>query len=305
MVIKVKNRENRRNEVGKVDLKYMLKDFSIDPEFIESLTIPSLDGEIWMKINNELYPKIKPYYFISNKARIYNYTTKKFIKTRKLDPNKNTSPYYKVNLQIEIDGHSFGQVFLVHRLMMSTFYPIEGMEKLLVNHKDGNKCNDELTNLEWMTPSGNILHAIKTGLFKPVYGEKHCCATISEDTAKKIIKLLLVRRCAHKQVAEIVGTTESIVDSIASKKAWKHLTNELDFSSLRYRLPKCFTLDQIKMCCKYFEENKINDRSIRRYCMDCLISIKYDRPLNESVVNSVRLLYQKKRYQYISKNYNF
>ena len=86
---------------------------------------------------------------------------------------------------------------------------------------------------------------------------------------------------------------------------WKHLTNELDFSSLKQRLPKCFTFDQIKQCCEFFQNNKIGERSIRRYCMDCLLYIKYDRPITESVTNSIRLIYQKKRYTCISKNYNF
>ena len=283
----------------------MLKDFIFNPDFIEELQIPSMEGEIWKRLNTELYPRIKPVYFISNKARIYNFQTKKFIKTRKLDSKKHSSPYYKVNLQIVIDNHSFAQVCLVHRLMMATFYPIEGMEKLLVNHKDGDKCNDDLSNLEWMTPSGNTLHAIKNGLFKPIYGENHCCATITEETAKNIINLLLSRKYTHAKIAEMVGTTESIVDSIASKKAWKHLTNELDFSSLKQRLPKCFTFDQIKQCCEFFQNNKIGERSIRRYCMDCLLYIKYDRPITESVTNSIRLIYQKKRYTCISKNYNF
>ena len=284
----------------------MIKDHIYDKDLLVILSIPSLEGEEWRSINRTVYPNIKPVYWVSSKARIYNAKTKKFITTRKLDETKHSSPYYKVNLQITINGHSYSDVFLVHRLMMCAFFPVEGMEDLLVNHKDGDKCNDELSNLEWMTPSENVKHALKLGLFNPVYGENHCCATISEETAKKIIEMLLSRKYTHREIAEKMNCSRAVVEAISSRKAWKHLTNELDFSSLRYRIPKDFTYDEIRLCCKYFSEHpKEEDKSVRRYCMECLKGIGYKRPITEAVINSIRLVYAKKRYQHISKDYNF
>ena len=58
---------------------------------------------------------------------------------------------------------------LVHRLVMITFLPIEGMENLQVNHKDGNPNNNQLSNLEWVTPSENILHSYNVLKRKPAY----------------------------------------------------------------------------------------------------------------------------------------
>lgn len=283
----------------------MLKDHIQDENLLILLSIPSLEGEYWKPINRKLYPNIKPVYWISSKARIYNAKTKKFITTRKLDESKTSSPYYKVNLQISIDGHSYSDVFLVHRLMMCTFFPCEEMQNLLVNHKDGDKCNDELYNLEWVTASENIIHAIKTGLFKPVYGENHCCATITEDTAIQIVNLLFSRKYTHKQIATKLSTSVSVVDSIASGKSWKHLTKNLNLSMLKHRIPKDFTFDQIVQCCEYFSKNPKENKSIRRHCMDCLKYIKYDDKITESALNSIRLVYLKKRYTHISKNYNF
>ena len=49
--------------------------------------------------------------------------------------------------------------YQVHRLILSTFDPISGMENLQVNHKDGNKLNNSLENLEWCTASENMRHA--------------------------------------------------------------------------------------------------------------------------------------------------
>ena len=48
----------------------------------------------------------------------------------------------------------------VHRAMLMTFNPYENMENLLVNHKDLNKENNNLENLEWCTPQENTQHFI-------------------------------------------------------------------------------------------------------------------------------------------------
>jgi hypothetical protein len=55
----------------------------------------------------------------------------------------------------------------VHRLLAIQFIPIpDKIGELWVNHKDGNKKNNSLENLEWTTIRENIQHAINTGLRK-------------------------------------------------------------------------------------------------------------------------------------------
>ena len=51
----------------------------------------------------------------------------------------------------------------VHRLMCTTFLP-NPENKAHVNHKDGNKLNNSLDNLEWATEKENSQHAVNTGL---------------------------------------------------------------------------------------------------------------------------------------------
>ena len=48
----------------------------------------------------------------------------------------------------------------VHRLVLETFKPHVDMNDLQVNHIDGNKLNNHLTNLEWLTRRDNMLHEI-------------------------------------------------------------------------------------------------------------------------------------------------
>lgn len=104
----------------------------------------------------------------------------------------------------------------VHRLVMIAFNPVPGYEKLQVNHKDGNKLNNHISNLEWCTAKENTDHAIKTNLrtFK-------MNGNITPDIARTI-KALLAQGYTHKKVLELVNycCTIDVIDNIATGKSW-------------------------------------------------------------------------------------
>ena len=81
----------------------------------------------------------------------------------------------------------------VSRIVAQMFIPNDDPEhKTQVNHIDGNKSNNIVNNLEWVTPSQNLQHAIDTGLmmqYDPNI-DKHVIKTHTEDDVHCVCKLL-------------------------------------------------------------------------------------------------------------------
>ena len=93
---------------------------------------------------------------------------KRFRKGQKLNPDIAANGYYRVTFAK--NGKKI-QKYL-HRLLAEYFIPNpKGLPQ--VNHKDGNKLNCSIDNLEWVTEKENTIHAYKHGLMNHVMGEKH------------------------------------------------------------------------------------------------------------------------------------
>jgi hypothetical protein len=95
-------------------------------------------------------------------------------------------PYYSVNFTI--NGKSKQQ--RVHRVVAMAWLVNDDPEnKIQVNHKDGNKLNNHVDNLEWCTPSQNQQHAISTELKNSSYKMQN--ASLTEAQAHSICQLLM------------------------------------------------------------------------------------------------------------------
>jgi hypothetical protein len=110
--------------------------------------------------------------------------------------------------------------YLVHRLIMLTFC---GESNLQVNHIDGIKTNNNLTNLEYCTASENIRHAFKTGLNKSK-GEGN---TNSKLTKKDVIEikteLLNYKKGMIAALGRKYGVSFYAISNIKLGRAWKHV----------------------------------------------------------------------------------
>lgn len=108
-------------------------------------------------INNEITD-----YQINEHGEIYSKKTNKLL----VGTIYNTG-YRMVRLTTK-DGK---KGYAVHRLVAQSFLP--NPDNLpIVNHIDGNKLNNDVTNLEWVTQSYNRIHASKNHLTKEAYGKR-------------------------------------------------------------------------------------------------------------------------------------
>jgi hypothetical protein len=125
-------------------------------------------------------------YQISNTGRVRSFTRWK--NGKDLKAGINTHGYYIVNLVK--DGRKNIEFKLVHRLVALHFIPNPN-ELPEVNHIDGNKLNNNIDNLEWVSRFDNIRHAYKHGLIPKRRGKDNCLSKriIQKDKKGNIIKV--------------------------------------------------------------------------------------------------------------------
>lgn len=104
-------------------------------------------GEVWKQVRG--YKKL---YSISNKGRI-----KSERKNKKI-----LKPYKDSYFEIDLTKNNIRKRFVIHRLLFETFNKKikKGLE---INHIDGDRYNNLLSNLECVTPLQNVMHNIKLG----------------------------------------------------------------------------------------------------------------------------------------------
>lgn len=109
----------------------------------------------------EIWKDIKGYeglYQVSNKGNVKSLNYRHSGKEGILRPMFNSNKYLIVNLYKNGNHKNL----FVHRLVLMTFAPINNMDKLEVNHKDENKQNNNLNNLEWCSRSYNNNYGSRT-----------------------------------------------------------------------------------------------------------------------------------------------
>jgi len=109
---------------------------------------------------------------------------------------------------------------LVHRLVAQAFLPPSASQ--FINHKDGDKTNNCVSNLEWVTAGENTRHAWKTGLCSALRGQRHGGAVLTEGD---IVEIRHEREqgAGLDALAKRFGVTESNICMITKWRTWRHL----------------------------------------------------------------------------------
>ncbi len=156
-------------------------------------------------------------YFVDTEGNIYS----KRDKGKILVLAETHKGYYRCGLSLP-DGK---RTISAHRMVAITFIPNpDNLPE--VNHIDGDKKNNSVQNLEWVTSKQNKRHAME--VLGSGFGETHSCATITTEDVHTICRMI---EQGYRTV-DIVKTTNIGIDKVRSIKkggTWRHISKSYVF----------------------------------------------------------------------------
>lgn len=126
--------------------------------------------------------------------------------------------YKRITLAINKESKRF----LLHRLIATLFIPNDSNNPV-VNHKDGDKLNNSVENLEWITYKENTCHALDSKLKIPK-STKNC----GQGNATKVLQLdletgeVIAEYDSMKQAAFRVGGSFQLISAVVNGKRKSH-----------------------------------------------------------------------------------
>ncbi len=170
-------------------------------------------------------------YMISDFGRIKipeRISRRKDLKDQHVIPEKILKPkttkcgYKSITLYI----NSTPKSYLLHRLIAKQF--IVNVNNLpQINHKDGDKTNNHISNLEWVTASINMQYAFDTKLKHGYSGEKNPMSKYSNEFITNIWNDIQDNILCGAQIADKYKVNRVLVSEIKHGKKWANLTKVL------------------------------------------------------------------------------
>lgn len=173
----------------------------------------------------------------------------------------------------------------VHRMVAFTWLEKPSSEQIQVNHKDGDKFNNHVDNLEWVTRSRNQRHAIEEGLKGK--GEELYNAEFTDEQVHDVCKHL-VDGWLVKDIADKFSANKDLIRKIKAGDTYFHIRQ-------LYEVPHTYVHD--------FSESTV------RWVCEKIIEHWSDREIAENSTNrnltiiAVKRIRYKIRYKYISDEY--
>lgn len=156
---------------------------------------------------------------------VYGKSENTQIRDKKLRQNVDNNGYMVVSILFVRDGEKNKMsTKSVHRLVAMAFLP-NPLNKPQVNHIDGDKSNNNLSNLEWSTASENVRHAYEHNLMCGRQGEDHHLAKLTNQQCIELISDIL-SGSSNDECAKKYNLHTRYVSLIRHKKRWKDLWSE-------------------------------------------------------------------------------
>ena len=129
--------------------------------------------------------------------------------------------YYKTVL---INDDGIYKSIVVHRIIAMAW--IDNPNNLkTVNHKNGNKLDNRVINLEWLSHIDNCRHYYNSPHIDPVIlrGEKNGFSKLTEKQVKEIRDKYKPHIITKKMLASEYGVLPSCIKDIVQRRSWRHI----------------------------------------------------------------------------------
>lgn len=170
-------------------------------------TLDDLDGELWHEVSE--------HYHVSTFGRVKSFCKGK-VKILKLF--------------VDTDGYLYATFSMhgkkikrkIHRLVAQAFIPNPD-GKPQINHIDGNKMNNHVSNLEWCTSTENNRHAVKIGLMKS--GEEFPDAKLTNEQVAWCRRVYISgdKEFGTNALARKLGVSRSAMYLLLKGKTYRHI----------------------------------------------------------------------------------
>lgn len=138
-----------------------------------------------------------------------------FLKGRVLTTFDSTTCNYK---EVQLSYNNVPKKYMIHRLVAICFLGLDVSSDLEVNHKNGDKIDNRLCNLEIVTHKQNIKHSIDT-MLKNDYGEKHVRAKLTNQQADDIRRMWW-NGVKQVDMANMYGVCKQVINNIVHNKSY-------------------------------------------------------------------------------------
>lgn len=170
--------------------------------------------ELWKTLDE--YKGIK----VSSIGRIWKASNKSRKERILSEFPKDRDGYCRCSVQ-KLDGSWTSQP--VHRLVAKAFIPNPD-NKQAVNHKDGNRSNNRVENLEWVTPKENVIHSFK-------FGSRKKCKNVPKKTILTDFQISQIDKLREfytvSQISKLFNIEyQSLKNIIHKKKQCERLDNQ-------------------------------------------------------------------------------
>lgn len=210
-------------------------------------------------------------YCIDTNGNVYNLKSDRFVKQ-----HLTKKGYYRVGM---ICDNSVSKTCIVHRLVALAFIPTNDIS-LEVNHKDGDKKNNNVDNLEWVTSLENIQHAVTSGLrdvhYKYTDDDVHLVCNLLEQGYRNV------------DVANMTGMSKSHISGIKTGRYYPEIVAEYEIGFVKKA--DRIGIDKVQMVCEMLQQ-RIKDYQISK-----------DLCINHRIVGMIR---KRLTHTGISRNYQW